>query len=61
MFGCEAEFCVHRKKHGKKEAVEYFSDINRYAVLESPFIEKKKNLQKPSLEWARTLFDYNEH
>ncbi len=61
MFGCEAEFCVHRKKHGKKEAVEYFADINRYAVLESPFIEKKKNMQKPSLEWARTLFDYNEH
>lgn len=24
MFGCEAEFCLHRNKHGQKGAIEFF-------------------------------------
>ncbi|CBJ40372.1 conserved hypothethical protein (plasmid) [Ralstonia solanacearum CMR15] len=61
MFVCEAEFFSHKKKHGKKEAVEYVADINRYTKLEIPSAVQKAKLPKPSLEWARTLFDYNEH
>lgn len=61
MFGCEAEFCLHRNKHGQKGAIEFFSDINRYTSLELPYVAKGGRLAKPSLEWARTLFDHNEH
>ncbi|MDO3624427.1 MFS transporter [Ralstonia pseudosolanacearum] len=61
MFGCEAEFCLHRNKHGQKGAIEFFSDINRYTSLELPYVAKGGRLEKPSLEWARTLFDHNEH
>ncbi|MGN8086282.1 MFS transporter [Ralstonia sp. 22086] len=60
MFDCEAAFQQHRKKHGQKEAVEFLADINRYTVLHAPK-ERRKDDAKPSLEWARTLFDHNEH
>ncbi|AOE91659.1 hypothetical protein LBM341_03408 (plasmid) [Ralstonia solanacearum] len=47
MFGCEAEFCLHRNKHGQKGAIEFFSDINRYTSLELPYVAKGGRLAKP--------------
>ncbi len=46
MFGCEAEFCLHRNKHGQKGAIEFFSDINRYTSLELPYVAKGGRLGK---------------
>lgn len=61
MFDCEAAFHTHRKKHGQKEAIEYLADINRYTALHAPTDRTKDKSIKPALDWARTLFDYNEH
>ncbi|ALF90258.1 MULTISPECIES: hypothetical protein [Ralstonia solanacearum species complex] len=61
MFDCEAAFREHSRKHGKKEAIEYLADINRYTVLHAPKERAKEAAVKPSLDWARTLFDYNDH
>lgn len=61
MFDCEAAFLQHGKKHGKRRAVEYIADINRYTILHLPYEEEGTGLVKPSLLWARSLFDRNEH
>jgi len=61
MFDCEAAFHAHRKKHGQKEAIEYLADINRYTLLRAPTERAKDKSVSPALDWARTLFDYNEH
>ncbi len=61
MFDCEAAFHQHRKRRGQREAVEYLADINRYTTLHSPKERSKDKSVNPGLDWARTLFDYNEH
>ncbi|MHA6826238.1 MFS transporter [Ralstonia pseudosolanacearum] len=61
MFDCEAAFLQHGKKHGKRRAVEYIADINRYTILHLPYEAEGTGLVKPSLLWARSLFDRNEN
>ncbi|XAQ44913.1 MFS transporter [Ralstonia solanacearum] len=61
MFACEAAFHQHRKKHSRREAVEYIADVNRHTVLHLPSGKDGRKPYGPSLVWSRTLFDRNEH
>ena len=61
MFDCEAAFHQHIRKRGRKEAVEYIADINRYTSLSLPSGGGAGKSVSPSLGWMRVLFDRNEH
>ncbi|WP_115683119.1 MFS transporter [Cupriavidus taiwanensis] len=63
MFDCESAFWLHQKRHGRKEAVEYVADVNEYTQFHFPsgrdsVVRLRAN---PSLNFARAIFDYNEH
>ncbi|WP_116347876.1 MFS transporter [Cupriavidus taiwanensis] len=63
MFDCESAFWLHQNRHGRNGAIEYVADINKYTKL---FFPNERNdatssSVNPSLCFARTIFDYNEH
>ncbi|MDO3526170.1 MFS transporter [Ralstonia pseudosolanacearum] len=61
MFACEAAFHQHRKKHGKREAIEYIADVNRHTAFHLPSGKDGRKPAGSSLAWSPTLFDRNEH